>query len=185
MINVFSFLYTMSNLRIFSYNCRGLNDTIKRRDVFNLFQTKKADVLCLQETHFVKDIEKKIYSEWNGLGYFSHGKSNAKGVAVLFRKDLNIKINSIKTDDSGNFIILQIFFADTDIILVNIYAPNIDSPSFFKNIFDTIDSFDNNDSLIICGDYNLVQNPDLDYFNYKSKTNNIKARNFFIKYCSR
>lgn len=57
----------MSNLKIFSYNFRGLNDSIKRRDVFNLFNTKKADILCLQETHFVKDLEKK--STQNGMVY--------------------------------------------------------------------------------------------------------------------
>ena len=50
----------MSNLNIFSYNCRGLNKSIKRHDIFNLFQTKKADILCLQETHFTREIEKKI-----------------------------------------------------------------------------------------------------------------------------
>ena len=170
----------MSSLNIFSYNCRGLHDSIKRKDVLDLFQSKKADILCLQETHFIKEIEKKIYSEWNGLCFYSHGRSNAKGVAILCRKGLDIKINSVKTDDSGNFIILQIMLDSINFTLVNIYAPNIDSPSFFKNIFDTLDSFDDNDSLIICGDYNLVQNPDLDYYNYKSKNNNVKARNFLI-----
>ena len=129
----------MSNLKIFSYNCRGLNDSMKRRDVFNLFQTKKYDILCLQETHFIKNIEKKIHSEWNGLCYFSHCRSNAKGVAILFRKNLNVKINSCKTDDSGSFIILHIHFDDKVFILVNIYVPNIDSPCFFENIFHIID----------------------------------------------
>jgi exonuclease III len=122
----------MGSLKIFCYNCRGLNDSIKRRDVLNLFQTKEADILCLQETHFIKDIEKKIYSEWNGLCYFSHGKSNAKGVAILFRKNLNIKINSVKTDDNGCYIILQVLFDSSTFILVNVYAPNIDSPNFLK-----------------------------------------------------
>jgi exonuclease III len=170
----------MSNLKIFSYNCRGLNDSIKRRDVFNLFHTKYADILCLQETHFIKEFEKKIYSEWNGLCYFSHCKSNAKGVAILCRKDLDIKINFVKTDDSGSFIMLGISLDSINFTLVNIYAPNTDSPSFFRNIFDILNCSDENDSLIICGDYNLVQNPDLDYYNYKSKNNNVKARNFLL-----
>lgn len=79
-------------------------------DVFNLFQTKKADILCLQETHFIKEIKKQIYFEWNGVCCFGHGRSNAKGVAILCRKNLGIKINSVKTDDSGRFIILHISF---------------------------------------------------------------------------
>jgi exonuclease III len=71
----------MSNLNFFSYNCRGLNDSIKRRDVFNFFLTRYADILCLQKTHFIKDFEKNINSEWNG-----YCKSNAKGVAIVCRK---------------------------------------------------------------------------------------------------
>jgi len=33
----------------------------------------------------------------------------------------------------------------------------------------------NNDTLIVCGDFNLVLNPDLDYYNY-ANINNPKAR---------
>ena len=82
----------------------------------------------------------------------------------MFRKDLYIKVNLVKTDDSGNFIILHILFADKDIKLVTIYAPNFDNSSFSKNNFDTIDSFDNNNSIFICGDYNLVQKSEFLYF---------------------
>ena len=32
----------------------------KKFDIFNLFKEKKADILCLQETHFVENME-KIY----------------------------------------------------------------------------------------------------------------------------
>ena len=109
--------------------------------------------------------------------FFYHGKSNAKGVAVLFRNNLNIKIKSINTDNFRSFIILQCFLKLDTLTLVNIYAPNTDSPSFFKSNFDTVDSLDDNNSLIICGDYNLVQDPDLDYHNYKSK-----SQKFFIGY---
>ena len=45
---------------------------------------------------------------------------------------------------------------------------------FFRDPFSNIQSLEN-DSYIICGDFNLVLDPDLDYFNYKH-VNNIKAR---------
>ena len=76
----------MDSLKILSYNCRGLNNKRKRFDLLTLFKEKHADIVCLQETHFIEDIEKDIYSEWGGKCYFSHGKSNSKGVAILFKK---------------------------------------------------------------------------------------------------
>ena len=95
----------MSNLKIFSYNCRGLNKGKKRSDIFNLFKDKNSDILCLQETHFVPEIEKNIYSEWNGKCFFNHGKSNAKGVAVLLKTNLNIKIEKVHSNNKGNMLI--------------------------------------------------------------------------------
>ena len=58
------------------------------------------------------------------------------------------------------------------------YGPNKDNP-FFRDLFSNIQSLEN-DSYIICGDFNLVLDPDLDYFNYKH-VNNIKARASILK----
>ena len=55
------------------------------------------------------------------------------------------------------------------------YGPNIDSPSFFTDIFETIERLEN-DYFIICGDFNLVIDPVVDYYNYKN-INNPKALN--------
>ena len=48
------------------------------------------------------------------------------------------------------------------------------NPNIFKQISTHIDNIDNTD-IIICGDYNCVLNPELDYYNYKG-INNAKAR---------
>ncbi len=52
--------------------------------------------------------------------------------------------------------------------------PNSDDPLFFDNISNAIDEI-NNGNYIICGDFNLVLDPDLDYHNYKT-VNNKEAR---------
>ena len=58
--------------------------------------------------------------------------------------------------------------------MIVIYGPNPDDPTFYDKISDLIDEFENI-SCILCGDFNLVLNPDIDYFNY-SAVNNEKAR---------
>ena len=50
---------------------------------------------------------------------------------------------------------------------------------FFRDLFSTIQSLENY-SYIICGDFNLVLDPDIDYFNYKH-VNNIKAMDSILK----
>ena len=170
----------MDKLKICSYNCRGLNSTKKRFDLFTLFKEKKVDVLCLQETHFTEEIEHKIYQQWEGVCFYSHGSSNSKGVAILLRKGLDIKVAECKKDNNGQFIALNISYENNSFILGNIYAPNSDKPDFFKNVFDKMKSFDNVHSFIICGDFNLVLDPSIDYENYKYNNHNEKSRKFLI-----
>lgn len=67
---------------------------------------------------------KKIWlSEWGGSGSFSHGRSNAKGVAILFPRGTDITIKKTIRDSDGCYLILQILKGQEEITLVNVYAP--------------------------------------------------------------
>ena len=46
------------------------------------------------------------------------------------------------------------------------YGPNVDNPNFFQSVSDKIVELENN-SIVWCGDFNLVLDPKLDYKNYK------------------
>ena len=70
--------------------------------------------------------------------------------------------------------ILEITIKGKKIALVNIYGPNEDRPQFYSNIKQKIEEI-GNDRAIICGDWNLIIDPDLDCENYKH-INNSKAR---------
>ena len=72
--------------------------------------------------------------------------------------------------------ILDITISDKRLSLINVYGPNKDDPTFYVNVFKSITDI-GNDLFIICGDFNLTLNPDLDCFNYKH-INNPKARDF-------
>ena len=56
----------------------------------------------------------------------------------------------------------------------NIYGPNNDTPLFYNKVGETIE-YVNNQSIILTGDYNLVQNQRLDTYNYVG-INNPKAK---------
>ena len=161
-------------LQIVSYNCQGLNSVEKRRDVLNYLKSKKGNIYCLQDTHFTTKDECSIRNLWEGDCIFNSFSSNQRGVAILINKNFEYKIIKTKNDDHGNLLAIDIEIEHKKITLINLYGPNNDSPEFFNKVSDIIENF-NNQTVIIAGDYNLVQNQSLDTHNYRN-INNPKAK---------
>ena len=90
---------------------------------------------------------------------------------TLLYNNFQHEIERIVKDPNGNYLIMEITIKDKKLTLVNIYGPNEDRPQFYSNIRQKVDEFDN-DMTIICGDWNLIIDPDLDCKNI----NNLKAR---------
>ena len=80
------------SLKLLSLNVRGLGNFRKRRAVFTWCRKQKADLIFLQETHTTKNYESQWKKEWGSSIMFSHGRTNARGVAVLIRSGLDIVI---------------------------------------------------------------------------------------------
>jgi exonuclease III len=89
--------------------------------------------------------------------------SNLRGVAISLRNDFEYKILNTKKNDCGN--LLGVDIEGKNITLINIYGPNNDTPLVYNKVSETIEYF-NNQSIILTGDYNLVQNLRLDIYNY-------------------
>ena len=129
----------------------------------------------MQDTHFTNDDLNFITSQWGYKLFHSPGTRDSRGVAILFNNNFEYTIIEEKKDDIGNMIWLEIEIEKKFTVnLVNIYGPNKDSPQFYKDLNDSLTN-SNNDFTVICGDFNLVQDFDVDCFNY-STLNNPKAR---------
>ena len=157
-------------IKIASTNCRGLGDYSKRKDVFNYLRDKKFGIYCLQDTHYTAKLEPYIRSEWGGEVYFNSFTSNARGVCILFSTSVAYKVLRSCKDDRGNMLILDIELEGKKFTLANIYGPNEDSPGFFLKVQEKIEEFDN-EHVILCGDFNLVQSQELDTYNYINVNN--------------
>ena len=48
----------------------------------------------------------------------------------MFMNNFEFKINDVMRDRNGNFIFISFSMKDTDILLVNVYGPNRDTPAF-------------------------------------------------------
>ena len=165
----------LNNFNILSVNCQGLQDKQKRLDVFNYLKEKKFNIYALQDTHFLKEQERLVTSEWGHKCLFSSFSSNSRGVAFLFMNNFDYEIYNTYNDDQGNYCIVDMGVDQNNrITIVNIYGPNTDSPNFYKHIERKIHEIDNN-KVIILGDFNLVLDVEKDTYNYKH-INNPQAR---------
>ena len=162
------------SIRIASVNCQGLSTLNKRIDVFEYYRTKNYNIICLQDTHFTEEEEKSISSQWGYDCFFNSFTSNARGVAILINNNFEFEFLKERKVKGGNILAVEINIEKVRFTLINIYGPNTDQPEFFDLIKEWIIEFEN-ENFVICGDFNLVQNPTLDTFNYKN-INHPKAR---------
>ena len=92
----------------------------------------------------------------------------------MLNNNFEYEIHNEKRDSDGNFLALDITIEDNRTTITNIYGPNYDDPEFFDMVRETFTEIDNK-YFILCGDFNLAQNPSLDTLNYRG-ISNPKAR---------
>ena len=172
----------MTTLRIESLNCRGIRDSIKRLDILDRARNRQANIICLQETHITGRDINVIKKEWNVKYLISGNKRNAKGVMIIMDNNFEYKIHKINIDPDGRYIFCEIEIPEVaSFLLVNLYAPNENKVDFYKKIFNLIDTWDNN-NLILVGDWNTILDPkkDTKFYNDSKIKNSTKEILEFI-----
>ena len=143
-------------------NDRGLGDNSKCVQVFSWLHNKSADIFFLQETHSTTTSENKWKENWgNNMIFFSHGTSNATGVAILFTDNFDVEVIKEYHDEDGRIIVLDVIINDGKMTPINTYGPNIDKPDFFDSIGIILSEFAC-ETIIWGGDFNCVQDVSID-----------------------
>jgi exonuclease III len=130
-------------------------------------------IYCLQDTHFDKNVRCALDKEWQGDYYCSYQNTQSRGVTILFNNNFDYNVHDVKIDPRGNFVVIDVSFHDKRFTLCSVYGPNKDTPDFYNNIKKIMLDYQNT-NYIICGDWNLVINPELDTHTYVH-VNNPKA----------
>ena len=127
----------MTELKICSFNCRGLGNYRKRRDVFDYLRRSEFNIYMLQDIHCEKSKCNVFRNAWGSDIYIAPYKNNARGVAILTRK-IKLSICELRIDEGGNYIIVRAILNDNQkLILVNIYGPYDDNPNFYEKLGET------------------------------------------------
>ena len=169
-----------SILNIKSFNARSIGQNTKRKQVFNSLKKKELDIIFVVDTRFAKSIENRVKAEWGGQSFFSSFTSQARGVAIFFRKNIPVEVLDKRNDNDGNILSLLIKFSDKRILLTAIYGPNTDCPSFYTDKIFSLANEWQPEHAIYGGDWNLVLDQAKDTHNY-IHNNNINARKAVLK----
>ena len=154
------------NFSALSLNVKGLKSSyLKRKKLFEYLQNRKEKIVFFQETHSTTEMESTWNSEFQGEIFYSHGRSNSKGVAILIKNSLEYSVEEKITDQEGRLIILKIEVQGSSFYLVNCYAPvdEKEQISFFNLLSEKLSEIcmDEN-NLVIGGDFNVIFDPTLD-----------------------
>ena len=94
---------------------------------------------------------------WKKL-FHANGDQKKAGVAILISDKIDFKINSVKRDKEGHYIMIKGSIQEEDITIINIYAPNIGAPQHVRQILTSMKEEINNNTIIV-GDFNTPLAP--------------------------
>uniref|UniRef100_A0A8C5M717 exodeoxyribonuclease III n=1 Tax=Leptobrachium leishanense TaxID=445787 RepID=A0A8C5M717_9ANUR len=145
-------------LKVISYNVKGLNAPVKRHSLAAEVQRLKADVVCLQETHFKRLAHPLLRIRNFNTQYHATGPTRAKGVSILIRSNVVFQLHRKISDPRGQYLIPICSLNHKIYTLVNVYSPNTEQLSFIFGVLRRV-SLVATGSLLVCGDFNYSIDP--------------------------
>ena len=144
---------TGSYLSIITLNVNGLNAPTKRQRLAEWIQKQDPYICCPQETHLkTGDTYRLKVKGWKKI-FHANRDQNKAGVAILLSDKIDFKTKSVKRDKVGQYIMIKGSIQEEDIMIINIFAPNIGAPQYIRQIL-TITKGEINSNTIIVGDFN-------------------------------
>jgi exonuclease III len=148
-------------IKLINQNVQGLKNPTKRRKLFKWALKKNPDIITIQEAHIEEQNINNWKDLWKGSISYSCGSHKSKGVATLVNPNTDHKIIKEEKDQEGRWVITNMDIKGENLTIANYYGPNLDEPHHMEEMFNKINEW-GTDNLILTGDFNLVQNINLD-----------------------
>ena len=167
---VLLYIFATFNFTVASLNCRGINSFRKSSLFFE--KIKHLDLISFQETHFKHPADSALSfdgifdPEFRIFHTYALPNNSKTGVSIIInRKSMVCDIHQL-FELSGRALGLTMTLGNESILCIAIYAPS--SPNerniFYNSLYDTIVNIPwyEFSAVILMGDFNVVENPDLD-----------------------
>lgn len=87
---------------------------------------KQKSIYFLQDTDFTEDDVNMVRSMWGFEIFISPGKTDSRGVAILFNNNFKYEIIQVTPDEIGNYFSNWAKNSKIQYPSINIYGPNCD-----------------------------------------------------------
>ena len=138
----------MIHFNFISHNVKGLGDKRKRKRQFKYLQdqVRNNGIIFFQETHSSNATQKKWGEDFGKKNtiIFSHGKSNARGVAIGFCGNLDYTLIKTETDSEGRFVVIEAKMKNEVYVFINFYNENDEANQLklFEKLESSLAKFD-------------------------------------------
>ena len=159
------------SINIVTLNVNGLRDKKKREHTFNWLNSKKYELICIQETHCSVEDVTLWKNKWKITGevdsVWNCGTKESRGVAILFGQKFSEKVSFTNDNPNRRMIKCDIKLDNAIYHISNVYAPNNehDRKQFFESFHSLLGKF-NDDSAehynIIVEDFNCALDKKID-----------------------
>ena len=145
-------------LSIITLNVNGLNAPTKRQRLAEWIQKQDPYICSLQETHLkTRDTYGLKVKGWKKIFHASRDQKQVGG-PILISDKIHFKINAVKRDKEGHYIMIKGSIQEEDITIINIYAPNIGAPQYVRQTLTSMKGEIIGNTIIV-GDFNTPLTP--------------------------
>lgn len=154
---------TCDTLRLCTWNIKGRYSPIKKKKILLSLKKEKIDIAMLQKTHLNDEEHLKLQQCGFDQVYFSSFTTKSRGVAILIRKNLPVKVSKCIKDKYGRFVLITASLHGEDFAPLNVYCPPCHPLHFLMEAFTKLSDLAV-ESTIVGGDFNCLMNPLMDRF---------------------
>ena len=125
-------------ISIITLNVNGLNASTKRHRLAECIQKQDPYICYLQEIHYrPRDTYRLKVRGWKKI-FHANGNQRKAGVAILISDKIYFKIKTIARDKEGHYIMIKGSIQEEDKTIINVYAPNIGTPQYIRQMLTTM-----------------------------------------------
>ena len=180
------------NLKVASLNMNGRGSRLQDKwgAINNVMKRRRIAILGLQETHPNEEMQKTIGRRFKNTMHIVHSAdpsdpNTTGGVSVAIHKSMvDTKEITHQTVIPGRAILVEIPWGGNERLrILNVYAPvkNAEKTDFWKALLKAVEDDENLRPDIMMGDFNLVENPEIDRLNNRRGSDPPAARDAMAK----
>lgn len=146
----------MCDFNISILNLNGARADFKRAALFKLMEMKRINIMLVQETHSMEDMEADWKRAFNGEVVSSHKSSPSGGVGVLFSKNFLPLKYEVEEIIPGVLLKVKATYENVVLVFLNVYAPTngVERMLFLNTLSKTVKDCGSEDFMFLGGDFN-------------------------------